>query len=171
MIQDQIIDENIICFLFRWKYTIQCLASISSFLFLHGDVSSELVRLYNNLKNLNSSFIALAAAGWCYQCDSRSARCQIDIDPTALIYDKVPCNGQCYIRVQGGRMLFRSSVWIILLFSISNVSWMFMGIWIYAKTIVVYTNFWARSHVAFLWYCIVSIYDNICIEIFYVFFL
>jgi hypothetical protein len=67
------------------------------------------VRLSNNLNNLNSSFIALAAAGWCYQCDSRSARCQIDIDPTALIYDKVPCNGQCYIRVQGGRMLFQNN--------------------------------------------------------------
>ncbi|CAF1112352.1 unnamed protein product [Rotaria sordida] len=46
----------------------------------------------------------LAAAGWCYECDSRNPSCQFNVDPVALAGHKTPCNGQCYIRVKGGVM-------------------------------------------------------------------
>lgn len=45
-------------------------------------------------------FIALGAAGWCYQCDSRDPGCQTDLDAVVLANNKVPCNGQCYIRIK-----------------------------------------------------------------------
>ncbi|CAF3941636.1 unnamed protein product [Rotaria sordida] len=47
---------------------------------------------------------SLAAAGWCYECDSRNPSCQFNVDPVALAGHKTPCNGQCYIRVKGGVM-------------------------------------------------------------------
>lgn len=40
-------------------------------------------------------YLASAAAGWCYQCDSRNPRCGTYVDP-ALKADMIPCNGQCY---------------------------------------------------------------------------
>ncbi|CAF3757777.1 unnamed protein product [Rotaria sp. Silwood1] len=55
-------------------------------------------------------FLALAAAGWCYQCDSRNPSCQINVDAVALANTKTPCNGQCYIRVKSG-LMYRGCSW------------------------------------------------------------
>ena len=53
--------------------------------------------------------VASAAAGWCYQCDSRTAGCQIVVDAEMMAYHKIPCSGQCYVRVKDGRMFTHSS--------------------------------------------------------------
>ncbi|CAF1420149.1 unnamed protein product [Adineta ricciae] len=51
-----------------------------------------------------------SAAGWCYQCDYREPNCQLNVDPTAMAHMRVPCNGQCYIRIKENQM-FRGCSW------------------------------------------------------------
>ena len=53
-----------------------------------------------------------SAAGYCYQCNSRNAKCRIDVDP-ALKRDGTPCNGQCYTRINrdDGNTISRGCSW------------------------------------------------------------
>ena len=53
--------------------------------------------------------LASGAAGWCYQCNSRETGCQLDLDAVIMANNRVPCNGQCYIRVKDGRMSFEEN--------------------------------------------------------------
>ncbi|CAF1315483.1 unnamed protein product [Rotaria magnacalcarata] len=46
----------------------------------------------------------LGASGWCYQCDSRDPGCQIDLNVLNSAHLRIPCNGQCYIRVKASIM-------------------------------------------------------------------
>jgi hypothetical protein len=43
-------------------------------------------------------YLASAAAGYCYQCNSRNPLCGMDVNSTLKI-DGTPCNGQCYTRL------------------------------------------------------------------------
>ncbi len=71
---------------------------------------------FNNLNIYSYHLLALGAASWCFQCDSRNPGCQIDLSPAAIAESRIPCNGQCYVRMKEGSMLFKISVLIILFF-------------------------------------------------------
>lgn len=59
-----------------------------------------------NFKRSSNDILALGAVGYCYQCDARHPGCQVNLDAVILADHKVPCNGQCYVRVKNGCMLF-----------------------------------------------------------------
>ncbi|CAF1421060.1 unnamed protein product [Adineta ricciae] len=50
-----------------------------------------------------------AAAGWCYQCNSKNPRCGMHIDPSMKV-DKTPCNGQCYTYIRKN-IVYRGCSW------------------------------------------------------------
>ncbi len=77
----------------------------------------------------------MGAAGWCYQCDSRNPGCQVDLDEVVMAYNKVPCNGQCYVCVKDNCMSFKNSVSVILLFFLNDFVVMYRGCsWEYGFT-------------------------------------
>jgi hypothetical protein len=44
-----------------------------------------------------------------------------------MAYNKVPCNGQCYVRVKDNCMSFKNSTVVILLFFINDFVVMYRG--------------------------------------------
>jgi len=62
------------------------------------DKSKSIEIMNIDIKMTNSSSLASAAAGHCYQCNSRNPLCELYVNATLKI-DGTPCNGQCYIRL------------------------------------------------------------------------